>query len=194
MHIPELKVHERPLPYSGKLGSRALSDINLVVIHCTELPDLAMAREYGETIWYPQTGTGNSGHYYIDRDGRVEEWVPVNRIAHHVRDHNSRSIGIELVNRGRYPDWLHSDRQVMTEPYSPEQIDALVDLLLLLTRRLSSLRWITGHERLDVERVPATDNPDVPVFRKRDPGPLFPWIQLLNDVPLQSLPAGATIR
>lgn len=194
MRIPELQVLERPLPYSDKLGSRAAADITLVVIHCTELPDLAMAREYGETIRYPQSGTGNSGHFYIDRDGRVEEWVPVNRIAHHVRDHNNRSVGIELVNRGRYPDWLHSDSQEMTEPYSLGQIDALTDLILLLTRHLPSLRWITGHERLDDERVPATDNPDVCVFRKRDPGPQFPWIHLLKDVPLQSLPEGATIR
>jgi N-acetylmuramoyl-L-alanine amidase len=194
MRFPELRVHEHPLPYSGKLGSRATSDITLVVIHCTELPDLAMAREYGEAIRYPVSGTGNSGHYYIDRDGRVEEWVPVDRIAHHVRDHNNRSIGIELVNRGRYPNWLQSNSQEMTECYPPGQIDALIELLHLLASRLTSLRWITGHERLDVEQVPATDNPDVLVFRKRDPGPLFPWIQLLNDVPLQSLPEGATIR
>jgi N-acetylmuramoyl-L-alanine amidase len=190
--MTELRVHNRPLPYSGKLQSRATADISLAVIHCTELPDLAIAREYGEVIRYPVTGTGNSGHYYIDRDGRVEEWVPVNRIAHHVRDHNSYSVGIELVNRGRYPNWLHSDNQEMTEHYPPGQIDALIDLLLLLTSRLPSLNWVTGHERLDVERVPATDDPGVLVFRKRDPGPLFPWVQLLNEVPLQSLPEGAT--
>jgi len=194
MQIPELQVHQRHLSYAGKLGSRSTSDVSLVVIHCTELPDLAMAREYAETIKYPATGTGNAGHYYIDRDGRVEEWVPLNRIANHVRDQNIRTVGIELVNRGRYPDWFNSNNQVMAERYRLEQVDALVDLLLLLTQKLPALRWITGHERLDIERIPSTDNPDVYVYRKRDPGPLFPWLQILNDIPLRPLPEGATIR
>jgi len=194
MPAPELQVHERPLSYSARLDRRSASDVNLVVIHCTELPDLAMAREYAETIRYPASGTGNSGHYYIDRDGRVEEWVPVNRTAHHVRNHNRRTIGIELVNLGRYPDWLDSNHQEMTERYPQVQIDALVELILLLSRQLPALRFVTGHERLDIEQVRASDNPDAYVYRKRDPGPLFPWPQMLNDIPLQPLPEGATIQ
>jgi len=194
MSAPELRVHEHLLSYSGKLGSRTTSDVSLVVIHCTELPDLAMAREYAETIRYSASGTGNSGHFYIDRDGRVEEWVPVNRVAHHVRDHNLHTIGIELVNLGRYPNWFDSSHQEMTESYPRVQIDALVDLILLLSQKLPALRFITGHERLDIEQVRASDNPDALVYRKRDPGPLFPWLQVLHDIPLQPLPDGATIR
>jgi N-acetylmuramoyl-L-alanine amidase len=49
--------------------------VELVVIHCTELPDLAIAREYGERALY-DNGTGNSGHYYIDRDGAIYRYVP----------------------------------------------------------------------------------------------------------------------
>ena len=91
-----------PLPYAERLEARALDAIELVVIHCTELPDLATAREYGERVLYADGGTGNSGHFYIDRDGSVHAWVPVERVAHHVRGHNPRSVGIELVNRGRF--------------------------------------------------------------------------------------------
>ena len=72
----------RPLPYQRSLAARPLSSIDLLVIHCTELPDLAMAREYGERVLYPKkypnknpdnetgthSGTGNSGHFYVDRD------------------------------------------------------------------------------------------------------------------------------
>ena len=36
------------LPYESRLEQRPLSQVDLVVIHCTELPDLATAREYGE--------------------------------------------------------------------------------------------------------------------------------------------------
>lgn len=194
MHTPELQAHQRPLSYADKLEARPVSDIRLVVIHCTELPDLEMARDYAETIRYPASGTGNSGHFYVDRDGRVEQWVPLNRIAHHVRDHNLRTVGIELVNLGRYPDWLDSNHQDMTEPYPLAQIDALVGLVLGLSRKLPALRFVTGHERLDTEQVRASDNPEARVYRKRDPGPLFPWLQVLNDIPLQPLPEGATIR
>src|SRR5690349_2752205 len=118
-------LRDRPLPYADRLAPRAPADIDLVVVHCTELPDLAMAREYGERVHY-DAGTGNSGHLYIDRDGRVERWVPYDRVAHHCRGYNPRSIGIELVNTGRWPDWFDSRRQAMTEPYPEAQIDALI--------------------------------------------------------------------
>ncbi|MET0504221.1 MAG: N-acetylmuramoyl-L-alanine amidase [Luteibacter sp.] len=164
-----------PLPYEGLLPRRAADTVDLVVIHCTELPDLAMAREYGERVLYEDRGTGASGHYYIDRDGSVLCYVDPSRVANHTRGYNPRSIGIELVNLGRYPDWFHSARQVMTEPYPPEQIAALRALLDDLTARFPSLRHIAGHEDLDTALVPASDDPENEVPRKRDPGPQFPW-------------------
>lgn len=134
---------------------------------------------------YGESGTGNSGHYYVDRDGRVEEWIPADRVAHHVREFNSRSIGIELVNQGRYPDWFHSGRQTMTEPYGERQIGGLVALVCALAGQLPALRWIAGHETLDRGRVAASDDPARQVRRKVDPGPLFPWETVLAGVPLQ---------
>lgn len=180
-----------PLAYIEKLEARPIEAIELVVIHCTELPDLAEARVAGERVLYP-SGTGNSGHFYIDRDGQVHVWVPVERVAHHVRGHNARSVGIELVNRGRYPDWLASGSQRMDQPYTREQIAALRALLRELQARLPNLREIAGHEDLDTEQVPASDNPSRLVFRKRDPGPLFPWRDVLADLPLARIdsPAG----
>ncbi len=168
------------LPYAGSLDRRDPGAIDLVVIHCTELPDLVTAREYGEMIHYPTSGTGNSGHFYIDRGGRVEQWVPTECIAHHVHGFNQQSIGIELVNLGRYPHWLNSNTQQMSEHYTPQQIDSLVSLLGFLCSALPQLQWICGHEHLDHERVPAADNPAVQVRRKLDPGPLFPWKELLK--------------
>src|SRR3546814_4182805 len=106
-----------------RLEQRPLSAIDLVWIHCTELPDLASAREYGERVLY-DSGTGNSGHYYIDRDGRVLQFIAPERSTHHTRGYNQRSIGIELINAGRYPNWLDSRQQAMTEPYSTAQINA----------------------------------------------------------------------
>ena len=166
------------LPYVDRLDART-RDPDIVVIHCTELPDLAAARREGEIERY-SSGTGNSGHLYIDRDGSVTEYVPIERVAHHTRGWNARSVGIELVNIGRYPDWLDSRRQTMTEPYGDAQIEALIALLRWLTARWPTLTDIAGHEDLDLTEVPASDNA-TPVRRKRDPGPLFPWARVLAD-------------
>ena len=163
------------LPYNDRQDRRQLSDVDLVVVHCTELPTLAEARKYGEQIHYTGTGTGNSGHYYVDRDGAVHQYVDDDRVAHHVVGFNPRSIGIELVNRGRHPRWLDSDHQELTEEYPPAQVAALLALIADLKRRLPGLAAIARHSDLDTRWVPATDDPGRQVRRKVDPGPLLPW-------------------
>ena len=181
-----LQIRDWPLPYETLLDARPASAIDLVVMHCTELPDLALAREFGEKIRY-EKGTGNSGHYYVDRDGAVSRFVADARVAHHTFGYNARSIGIELVNRGRYPDWNDSRHQAFTEPYASEQIDALCALLARLRGELPNLRWIAGHEDLDRRLEPATDDPATLLPRRRDPGPLFPWNEVLARCGLERL-------
>ncbi|MEO6227177.1 MAG: N-acetylmuramoyl-L-alanine amidase [Thermomonas sp.] len=176
-----------PLPYAALLATRPLDDIELVVIHCTELPDLAMARVFGERVLYQDSGTGNSGHFYIDRDGSIVEYVDIGHIAHHTRGYNPRSVGIELVNTGRYPDWLDSRYQAMDEAYTDAQIDGLIALLRDLCTRIPGLNVIAGHEDLDTDEVESSDDPHVKVRRKRDPGPSFPWTRVLAEVPLERL-------
>ncbi len=184
MRKSDLDIIDAPLPYVDLLGLRATSDIDLIVIHCTELPDLVTAREYGERIHYPQSGTGNSGHFYIDRDGQISRWVSEDRIAHHVRGLNAHSIGIELVNTGRFPHWLDSTHQGMDEAYTPVQIEALIALVADLQERIPSIKQIAGHEDLDTEEVEASDDASRQVRRKRDPGPMFPWTRVLAGSPL----------
>lgn len=180
---PDPAMHLWPLPYEERLEARPTARIDLVVVHCTELPDLAMAREYGEREVHA-SGTGNSGHFYIDRDGSIQVFVKPERMAHHTRGYNERSVGIELVNTGRYPDWLDTRHQAMDEPYTDAQVDALVQLLQRLRRDIPTLEFIAGHEDLDRDRVPASNDPDQQVSRKRDPGPRFPWSRVLDQVPL----------
>ena len=184
--MPMLAIHDQPLPYVAKLPERPAAAVTLAVIHCTELPDLATARAYGENVLY-DSGAGNSGHYYIDRDGSTYRYVPGTRIAHHVRGWNEASIGIELVNTGRYPDWFDSRHQTMTEPYTAAQIAALRALLAQLRTEFPNLRQIAGHEDLDTARVPASDDPALAVPRKLDPGPLFPWQEVLQGSGLERL-------
>jgi N-acetylmuramoyl-L-alanine amidase len=174
------RIHDQPLPYVDILPERPVDAVELVVIHCTELPDLAMAREYGEKVLHA-SGAGNSGHYYVDRDGAVYRYVPGTRVANHVRGNNANSIGIELVNRGRYPHWWDSRQQQMTEPYSEIQIAALNALLAQLRVEFPKLRDIAGHEDLDTALMPASDDASLEIRRKLDPGPLFPWAEVMQD-------------
>ena len=178
-------VLQRPLSYVDCLDARDTDQIHMAVIHCTELPDLDTARQWGEKLVHENSRTGNSGHFYIDRDGSIEQWVPTERVAHHVRGQNLHTIGIELVNRGRYPDWFHSDKQQMSEPYPDRQIDALVTLLNSLASQLPGLELVAGHEDLDTGLIPADDKPDIQINRKLDPGPQFPWPVLLSGIGLQ---------
>lgn len=182
-----LNVKHRSLSYVDRLDGRSRDSIELVVVHATELPDLATAREYGERIQHRDSRTGNSGHFYIDRDGTIEQWVEVERVAHHVRGHNTNSIGIELVHRGRWPDWFDSGHQAWSDPYSGQQITALIELLKELEATLPNLKNIAGHDELDTDMIPAEDNPKVMVRRKLDPGPTFPWNQIEANIGLERI-------
>lgn len=175
------------LPYTDRLESRPLESIDLVVIHCTELPDLATAREFGERVLYTDSASGNSGHYYLEENGALHQWVPIERVAHHVRGYNDRSLGIELCNPGRYPDWFDSRKQRMKHPYTTAQLQKLAQLLDELTTKLPGLKHISGHEQLDTERTPASDDPAIRIQRKCDPGPLFPWQDVLSATRLKFL-------
>lgn len=179
-------INEQPLPYVDQLPERDVGAVEIVVIHCTELPDLATAREYGERALH-ENGTGNCGHYYVDRDGAIYCYVPVTRVANHVRGRNPNSLGIELVNLGRYPHWWDSRHQLMTEPYTEAQLTALTWLLQHLGEALPNLRAIAGHEDLDTASMPASDDPSKSVPRKLDPGPLFPWDRVLRGSTLERL-------
>ncbi|MGH8123234.1 MAG: N-acetylmuramoyl-L-alanine amidase [Rudaea sp.] len=183
----DLVIHDWPLSYEARLHQRSLKDIDLVVIHCTELPDMKMTREYGERVHYPDPGTGNSGHYYIEENGTVYRFVAPERVANHTVGYNTRSIGIEMFNIGRYPHWGDSRYQAFTVPYTSEQIHSLLALLRKLRADIPSLRYISGHEDLDRRLEPASDDPKILLPRRQDPGPLFPWNEIVPAAGLEKL-------
>jgi N-acetylmuramoyl-L-alanine amidase len=172
-----LDIVEQLLPYHDRLKTRKPENLQLVVLHCTELPTLEQAREFGEKVVL-EDGTGHSGHYCLDRDGRVYRYVKDDRIAHHVVGHNDESIGIELVNRGRYPNWFYSNKQMFEEQYTAEQIFALKELLSDLRRKYPGIFRIARHSDLDTRLIAAEDNSGKQVRRRLDPGPLFPWDEI----------------
>lgn len=106
-----------------------------------------------------------STHYLVHEDGRIVQMVAEARRAWHAGrsfwagegDINSRSIGIEIVNRGHEYDY----------PAFPEaQIDAVTALCLdIVERHGIAPRRVLAHS-------------DVAPGRKIDPGEKFPWSRL----------------
>jgi N-acetylmuramoyl-L-alanine amidase len=76
----------------------------------------------------------------------------------------------------------------MTEPYTDAQIAALIALLQKLRLEHPNLRSIAGHEDLDTARLPASDDASKEVRRKLDPGPLFPWPEVIRESGLARSP------
>lgn len=102
-----------------------------------------------------------SAHYLIDRKGHITQMVPEDLRAWHAGagtwcgedDINSRSIGIELDNRGDHP-------------FSEPQMTALEKVLHGIMMRWDiPARGVIGHS-------------DMAPGRKTDPGPHFDWARL----------------
>lgn len=114
-----------------------------------------------------------SSHYLIsDNDPVIYRLVDENRRAWHAGDSswqgrtwlNASSIGIEIVNDG-YVDRADCRQW---QAWDQRQIDALIKLL----------RDIQQRQGLGPESV--VGHSDVAPQRKVDPGPLFPWQQLID--------------
>lgn len=112
-----------------------------------------------------------SSHYLIgEKPATIYRLVDEDRRAWHAGDSqwqgrtwlNGTSIGIELVNQGYYD----GPERRYWQPFSPEQIDALIVLLKdIMQRHHLGPGSILAHS-------------DVAPQRKVDPGPLFPWKRL----------------
>jgi N-acetylmuramoyl-L-alanine amidase len=106
-----------------------------------------------------------SSHYLVHEDGGVDQLVAEARRAWHAgvsswqgaTDINSRSIGIEIVNRGHDFDY-------------PDFPDAQVDAVIALSHD------IVARHKIPKARVLA--HSDVAPERKLDPGEKFPWARL----------------
>lgn len=130
----------------------------LIVLHFTQE---ANAQTALNTLRTKNSGGPVSAHYLVAKDGTIYQLVADGERAWQAGpsfwagagDVNSRSIGIEIDNRGN-------------EAFAQPQIDALLKLLADLTTRYPIRRFnIIGHA-------------DVAVTRRADPGVWFPWGEL----------------
>jgi N-acetylmuramoyl-L-alanine amidase len=149
---PQAAAH--PSPNHGPRRNGLLP--RFVVLHYTGMRDGAAALDRLCCV-----DAQVSAHYVIDLDGKALQLVPEDRRAWHagagtwlgLDDLNSRSIGVELVNRG--------DR-----PFPAAQMWALSGLLGHLQGRWGIAPYdVIGHS-------------DMAPDRKEDPGPRFDWRSL----------------
>ncbi|MGB5865373.1 MAG: N-acetylmuramoyl-L-alanine amidase [Sulfitobacter sp.] len=129
---------------------------SLIVIHYTAMKSAEAALE---RLCDPVAEV--SAHYLIAANGTVMQMVEEEARAWHagagewggLDDINSRSIGIELDNRG-------------THPFAAAQMDALATLLRSVMDRWNiAPEGVIGHS-------------DMAPGRKTDPGPYFDWVRL----------------
>lgn len=111
-----------------------------------------------------------SSHFGVDKDGRIQQFVPLNYQANHagvsaynlvlqdrsvrLQNINQYSIGIELIHPG-------VDSYNRYVPFPLPQLQGLITLLQYL-RKIYGPMLIVGHDK-------------VAPGRKIDPGPLFPY-------------------
>lgn len=156
-----LKMIECPSPNFGPRNAvDGETRVRHVVVHYTGMKSWADAKQR-----LCDSKAEVSAHYAIDEDGSVYRLVPEDMRAWHagkafwrgVRDINSTSIGIELVNPGHENGY---------RAFPDVQIAAFAELVSGIMQRHSvSAADILGHS-------------DVAPGRKDDPGELFPWKSL----------------
>jgi N-acetylmuramoyl-L-alanine amidase len=144
---------ERPSP---NFDERALP-ISMIVLHYTGMPDCEGALD---RLTSPDAGV--SAHYLVDEDGTTYQLVDEEKRAWHagksrwrgIKDVNSASIGIEIVNPGH---------EFGYRPFPDEQIASVIPLVADIKERHGISRGnVVGHS-------------DIAPCRKEDPGELFPW-------------------
>lgn len=148
---------------SLNFNNRAFLKPDMIIIHYTGMQSAQSALER----MCDDTAPRVSAHYFIDKQGVIYRLVCETKRAWHagvsiwegISDINSRSIGIELENKGH--EWGY-------HTFPKAQINALIRLLDTIRTRYNILdKNIIGHS-------------DIAPLRKKDPGELFPWHDLAD--------------
>ena len=140
--------------------TRKISQIKYVILHYT-----GMQSEIESIKKLKDPSSKVSCHYLINKSGLIIKMVNENNIAWHAgkskwkkfKNLNSKSIGIELVNKGH---------QFGYQNFTLKQIQSLIKLCKNLKKKykIKSENFL-GHS-------------DIAPLRKKDPGEKFPWKKL----------------
>lgn len=115
-----------------------------------------------------------SYHYYINQMGEVFAWTPPEYQAWHAGA--SKMNGKEGCNRFTFGIALGGAAHL---EYPQRQIISCGQLVARLMSQYGIKKeWVQGHD--EVRSAWNDDNPTDQASRKVDPGPLFPWDELMT--------------
>ncbi|MGB0678082.1 MAG: membrane dipeptidase [Polyangiales bacterium] len=182
-----LPIHARPLPFTRKRAAltvryRAVhyghKDASVtitpraIVLHWTALPSAAeaWARMAPDTLPPERAAIAKAGalnvsaHFLVDRDGRIEQLLPVTWMARHTIGLNHVAIGIENVGGAEGRDDL-----------TDAQVRANAALIRHLVQRHPSIQAVFGHHEATRMRQSPLYLEHKAGYRsdKRDPGDRF---------------------
>lgn len=136
-----------------------------IFVHCSATPPtMDIGRETIE-MWHKQQGWLAIGyHFIIKRDGTVEEGRPVNVVGSHVKDWNSKSVGVCLVGginaKGQFeanftPAQMFELRgllQTLQAKYPNADIKAHHDVAPKACPSFDLQRWLSTNELVTSDR------------------------------------------
>ncbi len=145
---------------------------NLIVIHAMAEYIDQDVQDYHAKEWLDKLGL--SAHYLICPSGVIIQTRSNDQVAWHAKGHNTNSIGIEFLVSGlhTYETFLQAIRK---KYLTKNQLEMGVELCNSLKEQ--GLNRITRHDALDPGR-------------KKDPGPGFPWDEMIARTGLTPLDLG----
>lgn len=114
-----------------------MREINTIVLHCTATSQDVKVESI-LNYWKEILGWKNPGyHYLIEKDGKIHNIQPIEKVSNGVRGHNSNSIHISYIGG------IDDNGQPM-DNRTPRQVLSQMQLLIELTERFHDVD-ICGH-------------------------------------------------
>lgn len=131
--------------------------VDEIIVHCTATrPEWNRHLSTAEKVahvhdWHVKDrGWSDIGyHYLIDRDGTTLPGRPVERVGAHVAGHNTGSIGVAL-----FGGHGSSETDKFSDHFTPQQENALRELLDELKVRFPAIKKISGHNEYAAKACP----------------------------------------
>lgn len=130
--------------------------INLIVVHCSATPEGHEFSARDIDRWHRRRGFNSIGYHYVIRlDGTVERGREEACPGAHCSGYNRNSIGICYIGG------LAADGSTPKDTRTPEQKQALRQLIAELRARYGPRTRVAGHNRLTCRRPRADKSFDI---------------------------------
>ena len=123
-----------------------------IVIHCSATRPSQDIDAKTVDNWHRARGFFQIGyHFFIKRDGTLEEGRPIDDVGAHAKGYNSKSIGLAMAG-----GVTENDIDIPEDNFTKEQYETLDRLLEDLVEKYPSAH-IIGHNQISVKACPSFD-------------------------------------